>query len=59
MRFMYCQSDAFSHEAIGEGSWRVDTQSPKKILSVTSDKLSEEEVIKAVEKSGYKAEKLS
>ncbi len=56
---MYCQSDAFSHEAIGEGSWRVDTQSPKKILSVTSDKLSEEEVIKAVEKSGYKAEKLS
>ncbi|WP_192823880.1 heavy-metal-associated domain-containing protein [Rufibacter sp. LB8] len=47
------------NEAIGEGSWRVDTQSPKKILSVTSDKLSEEEVIKAVEKSGYKAEKLS
>ncbi|MFB9864883.1 heavy-metal-associated domain-containing protein [Rufibacter immobilis] len=47
------------NEAIGEDSWSVDTQNPKKILSVTSDKLSEEEVIKAVEEAGYKAEKLS
>ena len=44
------------NEAVGQGNWKVDTQSPKKILTVTSDKLNEDEVIKAVEKAGYKAE---
>lgn len=47
------------NEAVGENNWQVDTANPKKVLTVTSDKLSEEEVISAVEKAGYKAESLS
>ncbi|MGI8638280.1 MAG: heavy-metal-associated domain-containing protein [Segetibacter sp.] len=47
------------NEAAGEANWKVDTQNPKKILTVSTDKLSEEEVIKAVEKAGYKAEKVA
>jgi copper chaperone len=46
------------NETAGEANWKVDIQNPKKILTVTTDKLSEEEVIKAVAKAGYKAEKL-
>lgn len=47
------------NEAIGENNWKVDTANPKKVLTVTIGNLGEEEVIKAVEKAGYKAEKLS
>lgn len=47
------------NEAVGELQWTVDTLNPKKILTVTTQDLNEEEVISAVEKSGYKAEKLS
>jgi copper chaperone len=46
------------NETVGEANWKVDIQNPKKILTVTTNKLSEEEVIKAVAKAGYKAEKL-
>jgi copper chaperone len=42
---------------LGEANWKVDTQNPKKILTVSTDNLDESEVIKAVEKAGYKAEK--
>ncbi len=44
---------------VGEGNWKVDTLNPKKILTVSTDELSEDEVIKAVEKAGYKAEKVA
>lgn len=44
---------------VGEGNWKVDTQNPRKILTVSTDKLDESEVIKAVEKAGYKAEKVA
>ena len=47
------------NEKVGENKWKVDTANPKKILTVTADHLTEEEVIKAVEEAGYKAEKLS
>ena len=47
------------NKEIGEASWKVDTLNPKKILTVTADDLNEQDVIKAVEKAGYKAEKLS
>ncbi len=47
------------NEKIGEGKWKVDTQNPKKILTVTNEHLTEGEIIKAVEKAGYKAEALS
>ena len=47
------------NETIGEDNWKVDTANPKKVLSVTSENLNETDVIKAVEKAGYKAEKLA
>ncbi len=47
------------NETIGEANWKVDTQNPKKILTVNTENLNEEEVITAVEKAGYKAEKLA
>lgn len=47
------------NEAAGEGNWKVNTQDPKKVLTVTTDSLTEDQVIEAVEQAGYKAEKLS
>lgn len=47
------------NKKVGENKWKVDTGNPKKVLTVTTDNLNEEEVIKAVEEAGYKAEKLS
>jgi len=46
------------NEMIGENNWKVDILNPKKILSVTNNNLAESDVVKAVEKAGYKAEKL-
>jgi copper chaperone len=46
------------NEAVGEGNWKVDTQSPKKVLTVSTDGLSEADVVKAVEKAGFTAEAL-
>ena len=45
------------NEVIGENKWKVDTSNPDKILIVTNENLTEQEVINAVEKAGYKAEK--
>ena len=47
------------NETVGESNWKVDTQNPGKILTVTTDELNEEEVIEAVKKAGYKAEKVA
>jgi copper chaperone CopZ len=47
------------NEVAGENNWKVDTASPKKVLTVTSESLTDADVIKAVEKAGYKAEQLS
>ena len=47
------------NEVIGENKWKVDTANPKKVLTVTAENLNEADVIKAVEKAGYKAEGLS
>ena len=47
------------NEVIGENNWKVNTANPKKVLTVTTENLNEAEVIKAVEKAGYKAESIS
>ncbi len=47
------------NDTVGAANWKVDTGNPRKILTVTSENFNEEEVIKAVEKAGYKAEKLA
>lgn len=46
-------------KTFGEGNWKVDTQNPKKVLTVSAENVSEEEVKKAVEEAGYKAENLA
>lgn len=46
------------NETVGEQNWKVDTTNPKKILTVTTENMNEAEVIEAVEKAGYKGEKL-
>lgn len=45
-------------ETFGKDNWKVDTQDPKKILTVSAEDSNESDVIKAVEKAGYKAEVL-
>ncbi len=47
------------NETFGESNWEVDTLNPKKILTVSAENASEDKVIKAVEKAGFKAEELA
>lgn len=47
----------FLNEALGEDNWEVDYNNPSKILTVTGD-TNEEKIKEAVEKAGYKAERL-
>jgi len=47
------------NEAFGKENWKVDIKGPKKILSITSEFAGKDEVIKALEKVGYKAEGLN
>ncbi|MGZ8561573.1 MAG: heavy-metal-associated domain-containing protein [Flavisolibacter sp.] len=44
------------NEKLGEKNWSVDTQNPKKILTVEAENLEEQDIIRAVEQAGYKAE---
>ncbi len=46
------------NEELGEGNWKVDTQDPKRILTVSTEDNNVNDVIKALEKVGYKAEEL-
>ena len=46
------------NETFGQGNWKVDTSNPKKILTVSTEDSNESDVIKAVEKAGYRAEEL-
>jgi copper chaperone CopZ len=45
------------NESFGEHNWKVDIQSPDKVLTVNAENITEAEVEKAVEKAGYKAVK--
>jgi copper chaperone len=47
------------NETVGKENWNVDTQNPNKILTVTTEKFSEEIIINTVKKAGFKAETLS
>ena len=42
----------------GIAQWEVNTENPDKVLTVTTDSLTEQEVVKAVEKAGFKASPL-
>lgn len=45
------------NETVGEGQWEVDMNSPAKVLSVAVA-VKEEKVKEALEKAGYKAERM-
>ena len=45
------------NEAAGEANWSVDITDPSKILSVNSN-VSESKVLEAVQKAGFKIEKV-
>ncbi len=47
------------NDKIGEDKWTVDTVNPRKILSVQTDSLNEEEVINIVKSAGYQASKIT
>lgn len=44
------------NETVGENNWEVDTQNPNKILTVSGTEVNKNEVIRAVQKAGFKAE---
>ncbi|CAA9538076.1 MAG: hypothetical protein AVDCRST_MAG96-4073 [uncultured Segetibacter sp.] len=46
------------NETFGEANWKVDTQNPKKILTVLAEDADKNGVIEAIEKAGFKAEEL-
>ncbi|SHL36489.1 Copper chaperone CopZ [Hymenobacter psychrotolerans DSM 18569] len=41
------------NEQAGAGNWQVDTANPDKILTVSSERLTTEQVVKAVEQAGF------
>lgn len=52
------QATPYLNEAIGENKWEVDVKNPDKILTVSTEKVNEGEILKAIQKAGYKAEKV-
>jgi copper chaperone len=44
------------NQVVGEGNWKVNTEDPSKILSVSG--ATEADVKEAVSRAGYKAEKI-
>ena len=54
------QTTPFLNEAAGENNWQVDVQDPNKILTIAAENnIDPEAIIKAVEKAGYKAERVA
>lgn len=47
----------YLNESAGEGKWKVDLASPERTLTVEAD-IKEEEIENALQKAGYKAEKV-
>lgn len=53
------QSTPYLNEVVGENKWSVDVQNADKILTVNPDhSVPAEKIISALEKAGYKAEKV-
>ncbi len=47
------------NSTFGEGNWKVDVNTPEKILVVTKEDVQPEEVKKALRKVGFQAEELA
>lgn len=51
---------SFLNQAAGENNWEVDITNPEKILTIKQEhEHSEQEILDAVQKAGYKAEKIN
>lgn len=48
----------FLNRKEGISSWKVDTEHENKILTVETEDLSEEDIIKTIKRTGFEAEKL-
>ena len=46
------------NEAAGESNWKVDTENADKILTISAANLTEAAIKAAIEKAGFKAEKV-
>jgi copper chaperone CopZ len=44
------------NQLVGEGNWQVDTENPAKVLTITQDNVSAEQVESALKQLGYSAE---
>ena len=42
------------NQQAGAGNWQVDTDNPDKILTISSDKLTSEQVMRVVEGAGFR-----
>ena len=42
------------NQQVGAGNWQVDTANPDKILTVTSDQLTADQVVQAIKNAGFK-----
>lgn len=49
----------FLDQAAGTGQWAVDTTNRDKVLTVESGEITEEQVLAAVQKAGFKIEPLN
>ncbi|NML22599.1 heavy-metal-associated domain-containing protein [Pseudoflavitalea sp. G-6-1-2] len=45
----------FLNETIGEDNWEVDVNTPDKVLTISNEAVSAEQVKQAVEKAGFTA----
>lgn len=49
----------FLNESAGASNWQVDIENPDKVLSISAGKeIALEDIIKAVQQAGYKAERI-
>jgi copper chaperone CopZ len=49
----------YLNETVGENNWEVDLQNPQKVLTIpNAEQLQSGEVVEALAKAGYKAEKI-
>lgn len=54
------QATPFLNDTAGEDNWKVDTNTPEKLLTISStENISPEKVIKAVQEAGFKAEQVN
>ena len=54
------QATPFLNDTAGAENWEVDTSSPEKLLTITStENISPEQIVKAVQDAGFKAEQVN